>query len=235
MASGRSRDGILELVRKKLREDPARWYCDDRPNCCAKSRVELFAAAILEGDHIEKLREIRTIRREKPYFNESHNGETPRGSSNREEERTALNMYGKVYPEIGRVVDYQLPLKNSRADRGVGKIDLLSYRESDNALLILELKRRDTKETLLRAVLEIFTYSRQVCSEKLISEFNAKFVADRDPEIKPAVLLFEGSYPYEEYISDKSPNTIELMNRLGVYIYVISREGEYDVFKPARK
>lgn len=60
---------------------------------------------------------------------------------------------GEVFPGIGIVLDYQVPLKNRREDKA-GKVDLISLNE-DN-LYLLELKRQDSNETMLRCVLEGF-------------------------------------------------------------------------------
>lgn len=96
----------------------------------------------------------------------------------RQEERLAHTMFRKTYNEIGTVLDYQVPLKDYAGGRtpestvpeydesaSVGKIDLVSYNPDTKKIYLLELKRPDNKETLLRAALEIYTYNIQLCNE----------------------------------------------------------------------
>lgn len=57
-----------------------------------------------------------------------------------------------------RIIDYQVPLKSARADRGVGKIDLLALMEH-GALAIVELKVANNKEDRRVGILEGLAYS----------------------------------------------------------------------------
>ena len=70
--------------------------------------------------------------------------------------------------DVGRVIDYQTPLKNRRSDKA-GKIDLLSY--DGISVRILELKEPDSDETMLRCVLEGYTYMKTVDGKRLINDF----------------------------------------------------------------
>ena len=94
-------------------------------------------------------------------------------NSKREEEITAIKMFnqckdGSVYDFIGKIIDYQTPLKNTSKDEA-GKIDLLSF--DGKTLRILELKKKDSKETMLRCVLEGFTYLCTVNQAKILKDF----------------------------------------------------------------
>lgn len=77
---------------------------------------------------------------------------------------------GKVFDVIGKIIDYQTPLKDIQTDKA-GKIDLLAYNENEKTLRILELKKLDSKETMLRCVLEAYTYLKIVDKAKLLKDF----------------------------------------------------------------
>ena len=98
------------------------------------------------------------ISRESSYKVKTHDGKIKDENSNREEEKIAMKLFdasqdkGRIFDKIGKIIDYQTPLKNVQKD-DVGKIDLLAYNEKEKTLKILELKKPDSKETMLRCVL----------------------------------------------------------------------------------
>lgn len=115
---------------------------------------------------------IPQITRKATYAVSGHTGNVP--ISNREEERIAIEMFnqsskdGCVFDHIGEVIDYQIPLK-SKKDDVAGKIDLLAF--DGSVLRILELKKPDNVESMLRCVLEGYTYLQTVDKNKLILDF----------------------------------------------------------------
>lgn len=135
---------------------------------------------------------IPMITRISSYKVDSHNGVPDNSLSNREEELIAMAIFRqRKVNGLGEILDYQTPLKNKREDRA-GKIDLLSF--DGNYLRILELKEPDSKETMLRCVLEGCTYLRTVDIEKLLIDFglptNVKVIA--------SPLVFLNGYQYKE-------------------------------------
>lgn len=82
--------------------------------------------------------------------------------TNRKEEILAkLLFYQGNVDGLGYIFDYQTPLKATQND-SYGKIDLLGYNKDDKCYSIIELKYRPSgsEETLLRCVLEAYTYYR---------------------------------------------------------------------------
>lgn len=80
--------------------------------------------------------------------------------TNRKEEILAkLLFYQGNIDGLGYIFDYQTPLKATKTD-SYGKIDLLGYNKADECYSIIELKYRPSgsEETLLRCVLEAYTY-----------------------------------------------------------------------------
>jgi hypothetical protein len=106
----------------------------------------------------------------------------------------ALFNSGQTYC-LGKILDYEVPLKEKQKPYDLGKIDLVSVDDNTQAVRLIELKIKNkggTDETLLRAVLEIYTYYKLIKH----SESQGKFLQDYDllddqqskPAIKPAIL-----------------------------------------------
>lgn len=157
-------------------KNPSTFYQADVINYRGKTADGILYNEIVAKfvcDNFDKLTfEIEKITREEAYKTQSHNGEF-NPNSKREEEITAIKMFnqcknGSVYDFIGKIIDYQTPLKNTSKDEA-GKIDLLSY--DGKTLRILELKKKDSKETMLRCVLEGFTYLCTVNQAKILKDF----------------------------------------------------------------
>ena len=82
--------------------------------------------------------------------------------TNRKEEILAkLLFYQGNVDGLGYIFDYQTPLKAIQND-SYGKIDLLGYNKDNKCYSVIELKYRPSgsEETLLRCVLEAYTYYR---------------------------------------------------------------------------
>ena len=165
---------------------------------------------------------IPQITREATYRTPTHTGEVDL-STPREEERIAIEMFiqskvGNKYDFIGDIIDYQTPLKNKRTDIA-GKIDLLSY--DGKCLKVLELKKPFSDETMLRCVLEGYTYLKTVDITKLLDNFelpeNTKVIA--------CPFVFKYSKQHQEML-EKRPYLFKLMDLLESKPYYISKEKE---------
>jgi hypothetical protein len=176
---------------------------------------EIIAKYLL--DHLDLWGKIEKITRKKPYQTESHIGlKDGDDMTNREEEWLAKSMLGKSYDGIGEVIDYQTPLMNERADKA-GKIDLLS-KPNSSTLYLIELKRESNPETLLRCVLEVYTYSKIVDGEKLLMNFEL----EKNTNIVPIVAVFKNGVQHKQL--DTFPNVTNLMKTLGVGIVTLSND-----------
>lgn len=175
---------------------------------------------------------IKPITREKSYKVDSHDGKNKDNDSNREEEKIAMKLFdlsenqGKVFEIIGKIIDYQTPLKDIQTDKA-GKIDLLAYNESKKTLRILELKRPDSKETMLRCVLEAYTYLKVVDRAKLLKDFGLP----ENTKIKACPFVFYDGEQHKEMKDDRE-NLGKLIEKLGIeVIYLKEENGEYSVVK----
>lgn len=148
----------------------------------------------------------------------THDAKTHVQTNRREEIYAKKLLEDKAeLPILGRIFDYQVPLKAKMSDKA-GKIDLVSYNPGTNLCHIIELKHGDNKESLLRAVLEIATYYRQLNKANFLCSF--KELADVVPEnIKIALLLSKGTNAYAEAQQlAQRPRLKELISKLQIII-----------------
>ena len=192
--------------------------------------TEIIAGWLL--DNIELFNNIKMISRKSNYKVKTHDGIIKNEGSKREEEKIAMKLFelsqnqGKVFDIIGKIVDYQTPLKDIQTDKA-GKIDLLAYNEEEKILRILELKRPDSKETMLRCVLEAYTYLKVVDKDKLLKDFELP----ENTKIKACAFVFYGGEQHQEMQKNKE-NLGELIKKLDIeIIYLKEENGEYSVVK----
>ena len=168
----------------------------------------------------EYIHGIPKITRESSYKTPTHTGVFDE-TTPREEEKIAMEMFnqsknGTPYNLIGNIIDYQTPLKNKRTDIA-GKIDLLSY--DGNCLRILELKKPFSDETMLRCVLEGFTYLKTVDEIKLLEDFELP----KETKVLACPFVFKYGKQYQEML-EKRPYLFKLMDILESKPYYISKE-----------
>lgn len=228
-----------EEIIKKLeasKSEMGQFYSEDFLNYISETSdkerdyTEIIAGWLL--DNIELFNEIKLITREKSYKVKTHDGIIKNEESKREEEKIAMKLFdssknrGKVFDIIGKIIDYQTPLKNVRGDKA-GKIDLLAYNENEKTLRILELKRPDSKETMLRCVLEAYTYLKVVDKDKLLKDFGLP----ENTVIKACPFVFYDGKQHKEMQQNRE-NLGQLIKELGVeVIYLEEKNEEYSVIK----
>ena len=104
---------------------------------------------------------------------------------------------------FGKILDYQVPLKNKSTDKGLGKIDLISVKESskpgNKIIYFLELKKDNSKETLLRCILEAYTYSKIIDKVKFCNDFHLPF-ENNEFVVAPLVYKNDGYEKQLEYV-----------------------------------
>ena len=191
---------------------------------------ELYTEVVAEWviKHMGMFQQMKAIRRETSYFTNGHNGMSGSPNSNREEELIAMAMFRQgAMPIVGKVLDYQTPMKNKKGDKA-GKIDLLTF--DGNIVRILELKEPDSKETMLRCVLESYTYLKTVDTEKLISDFNRDAYAHIpvDVPVKACPFVFcrasngTNGLQYQEMQEDR-PMLKKLMQLLDIIWVLVAK------------
>lgn len=179
--------------------------------------TEIIAEWLLQ--HPGLLDQIKPITRRASYRVEGHDGIPEHPDSNREEELIAMAIKRQeTLPLVGEVLDYQTPLKNVRKDKA-GKIDLLSF--DGTTLRILELKEPDSKETMLRCVLEGYTYLKTVDQAKLLADFGLP----ADTPVEACPFVFYGGFQWNE-MQQERPMLKELMAALNSTPYYIKSDSD---------
>jgi Holliday junction resolvase-like predicted endonuclease len=116
--------------------------------------------------------------------------------------------------DIGNIIDYETPIKNTRYDRGVGEIDLLAYNDKNNLFSLIELKLQQNDDSMLHTILQINTYFHQINRKKLAEDFRHP-----DADFQKAVIIFRDSRQYKEF--KKSNHISKLAEKLEVKVYVL--------------
>ena len=216
-----SKNEIIKII-EEAKSDMRNFYKKEFVNYSGETSdtkeyyTEIIAEWLLDNFYLFDT--IKMISRESSYKVKTHDGKIKDENSNREEEKIAMELFdysqnkGVTFDIIGKIIDYQTPLKNIQKD-DVGKIDLLAYnKDSDTGILrILELKKADSDETMLRCVLEAYTYLKIVDKTKLLKDFGL-------PEktiVKACPFVFFDGAQYKEIQEDRK-YLKELMKNLDV-------------------
>lgn len=172
---------------------------------------------------------INKITRQSSYKVDTHDGKHNNQNSNRLEEIMAIEIFNqKSLNILGEVIDYQTPLKDKLEDEA-GKIDIISYDKDNKIVYLLELKREDSKETMLRCVLEIFTYSKTLDKDKFLEDFNLP----KDTKIKVSPLVFFNGSQHKEMVEGDNKYLKDLIKKLEIELFYISKNNnsEYNITK----
>ena len=125
---------------------------------------EVIAETLINDNFIKDWLNLIPVRSEHFKINHPNTDENVDALkiTNRKEEILAkLLFYQGNVDGLGYIFDYQTPLKATQND-SYGKIDLLGYNKDNKCYSVIELKYRPSgsEETLLRCVLEAYTYYR---------------------------------------------------------------------------
>jgi len=163
--------------------------------------------------HYDKLK----INQLKPRdtYDANHVGCIKNDTGKRTEKVIAKQLYNAKtdYEDtIGRIFDYEVPVwavdKN-----GAGEVDLVS--ETKDCIYLIEFKRPKSSESLLRCVMEIITYYKQLPKDKFLDSFIESRKISKKLPVKAAILIFEDSAAYRQKKKIKSyPRTSELIKKL---------------------
>jgi len=196
---------------------------------------ELISKILIKN--LKEFSKIKQITRKSSYYTPSHLNIRINPNSPRLEENNAKRLIGMEIAELGRILDFQIPLKSKSSDTGLGKIDLVSYNDKTNIFYLIEFKNGINKESLLRTTLEIFTYFKTIDKDKMLDDFLKKhnyFNNNKNYhgiQIKPAVLLTNQTEAYNELKKiSKRPNLKQLFTILDIAFFNISIESKkYDL------
>ena len=182
--------------------------------------TEVIAKEILDNPDKFNFKNVNIIKRDKGYNIDTHDG-IYNEESPRREEIIAMKLFNTTNVELGKFIDYQVPLKDKK-DTKAGKVDLISYNENENTLYLIELKNDSSEETLLRCVLEIMTYINQIDKEKLLKDYNM----ESNVKVKPAILIFKDTRPYKDILDEYVTKLIE---KFEIALYVADVDEKFDI------
>ena len=230
-----SKDEIIKMM-EEAKSDMKNFYKKEFVNYSGETSntkeyyTEIIAEWLLDNFYLFDT--IKMISRESSYKVKTHDGKIKDENSNREEEKIAMELFdysqnkGVTFDIIGKIIDYQTPLKNVQKD-DVGKIDLLAYNEKEKTLRILELKKPDSKETMLRCVLEAYTYLKIADKAKLLKDFGLP----EDTIVKACPFVFFEGEQYKK-MQEGREHLEELITKLGIEIIYLKEENEeYSIIK----
>lgn len=181
--------------------------------------TEVISRELLKAKNLVLLEKIDQINRIN-YNVDTHDGQH-NGDTNRAEEIFAMRLKGKKLEKLGFVVEYQVPLKKKRSD-DAGKIDLVT--SANESVYIVELKYIGNKETLLRAILEIWTYYKQLNKVNFLNSFKLP-KQNNIEDIRKAVLLSVDCNAYNEAKElSKRPKLKQLAKALDVVIFLLGKK-----------
>lgn len=225
-----------------------------------KNITQFLAASKDVLSNIDKLADAYQADREiagavgarKEYRSTSRRGQggSPEGS-NRTEERLAMAFFNRGVVGLRakpdqqlHILDYQLPLKTSNRDIGVGKVDLLGSLAGRLAAIELKVPSRSSKvgaesasEAPPRAMLEGLAYCAilEAHYEAVRSEYSQERVLD-DTHHKPSLVILAPRQYWDFYLQhsragewvptlEELARRIEDHPRMGVPIHFLSVEG----------
>lgn len=229
-----------DIVKKceEAKTNPATFYQQKFINYTGKTKdtkryyTEIVAQWLL--DNMDVFNGIKTICREASY-KLPHDG-TQDCKTNRIEEIIAKEIFvQREFEGVGTIIDYQTPLKNRKSDKGVGKIDLLMKCSDKKIVYILEFKKRDSSETMLRCVLEAYTYLKIVDGDKLLKDFGL----NGEYKLKAAPFVYKDSKQYTEYTELCKTNTVPpylktLMDKLESRPFFLEKGATYSITFPCK-
>ena len=180
---------VRKGVQTKLKENPNSFYREALLNYKGKTvdsdtlLTEVIADELIKNyDQVSKIGRNTPIRKTKS-FNREHVGvATVKARIQRfgylgyNEKLLAIALYNSKQSYcLGDIFDYEVPIKEVQTDKH-GRVDLVSTDALNHSVKLIELKIKppndNNDETLLRALLEIYTYY------KLISDSYGKFLED---------------------------------------------------------
>ena len=148
MANGYKKDEIINKLENL--KDISTLYKEDFINYrgdttdTKEKYTEVIAEWLIKNFNL--FDNIKKITRQSSYKVDTHDGKHNNQNSNRLEEIMAIEIFNqKSLNILGKVIDYQTPLKNEQKNKA-GKIDIVSYNRDIKTVYLLELKKEDSKE-----------------------------------------------------------------------------------------
>ena len=243
MSTDYTKEAVLNELNEKVNSDVSGLYSDKIVNRKGKTSdtKELFTELIIKSLYSnkiisdKKITGINTKQRENSYYTQSHEKLVANinPKSNRNEEIYVKEVFknNDFEAQFGIPIEYQVPLKNKQKDC-LGKIDLITYKETENELYLIEVKAQKSKETALKTILEIQTYYQTVEQKELIKDLtitkvnkkygNRGIQLKENPKILKGIIVFRDTIPAIE-LQDENRTQLQklicdLIGKENIYI-----------------
>lgn len=154
-----------------------------------------------------------------------------------------LGLEGYIDPKIGRIVDYEVPIKRCKEGTEcgieIGKFDLIT--ETRKRIYLIEAKAMDSQEPLAHAIFELVTYMNMISRTNLVADFevakkNRFEHYHKKQDLVPTILMFEGSNQYKELQEVKENSLLYmLVIKYGINFFVLEDQEQYGVYKLVHK
>ena len=198
---------IREKVRNKLKNDPNLFYKEPFLNYAGKTidTKELYTEVIADEliancSQVSQIGKNASIRKSDNKSFNAHPHHIPNVTATLKkfkqleycEKLLAIALYNSNERYcLGKILDYEVPLKENKSDKH-GKIDLVSIIDDNKqSIKLIELKikaKKGNDETLLRTLLEIYTYYKLINNSygKFLKDY--KLSSDKYTRFQPAIL-----------------------------------------------
>jgi hypothetical protein len=152
-----------------------------------------------------QLKGIEEITRKKSYKQQHR---ATKNSGTRGEEWFILDLFEKNADRnkvFGGLVDYQIPLRNTRANKGTGKIDFAFIK--NGAFFLAKMIPAYSRVSLLQAIIEIQTYYQIADKEKMLSDYGFRYL-----EVRKCIVLFSNCKAYKQLANEQILKMIKMFD-----------------------
>ncbi len=203
-----------ETLAEEWKELPKDWYSIYQwQRTTGYSYTEWISEWIEEAISQSQIVLVEKGLRQRSFNVTTHQGQIELNTSIDQltEKRLVRAVFNQLHnPILGKIIDYEVPLKDSNDDKH-GDVDLLCV--LNESILCIEAKHPESSESLLKAILQAFTYTSLLATKREI------FLKDYDlsPNLRltPSVLTFANTQSFHQIKEqDQFPNLWRLVATL---------------------
>ena len=160
---------------------------------------------------------IKSIDRTESYRLVSHDGKHDLREDGKctieKVEAKALYNSCKKNKDPFSIIDYEVPLRKSSKEEGIGEIDLLG--QKGDVVYLLELKKfKNPNGALFHMILQAYTYLKLLNLDKFKQDYKCKTVI-------PAIIFFKDSENYKQFYDPRNKVFKLLLRHLGMKAFSI--------------
>ena len=191
----------------------------NKPVYTQEAEFFLYKYSKKPKDYLER---IQPINREEPYKLSSHDGkhdfrEDGKCTTEKVEAKAIFNSFKENKGTL-KIIDYEVPLRKSSKDKGIGEIDLVG--QNGDEIYLLELKKfKDPNGDLFHMILQSYTYMKLLDLEKFKKEYKCS-------KVIPSILFFQDSENYKQFYDPRNDVFKNLLKHLGMKVFSVKNKDE---------